>query len=190
MPYWECEMSEELLTRVKQHITSVQHRAINFGPALNEDVDDTESKLGFRLPEVLRLIYTNIGNGGFGPGRGGCLIGVRGGFEGTLGTIVAEYEGMKDGAKYLGLEWPAGLLPFCDWGDNISSCVSCIENRGAMYIAENCHIRRQSYDLDGFMEMWVNGIDILGSEASETLSSEIVNPFTGRKTTIRSRKPK
>lgn len=40
-------------------------------PALTEsEVEHAEQKIGYRLPELLRRIYTEIGDGGFGPDGG------------------------------------------------------------------------------------------------------------------------
>jgi hypothetical protein len=39
-------------------------------PASLEALERVESKLGFRLPDLLRRIYLEVGDGGFGPGYG------------------------------------------------------------------------------------------------------------------------
>ena len=47
-------------------------------PATEEQLLETEDLLGFPLPPLLRELYKQLANGGFGPGYG--LIGVTGGF--------------------------------------------------------------------------------------------------------------
>ena len=42
-------------------------------------VEAAEQSLGFYLPHLLREIYTQVGNGGFGPGYG--IDGTRGRFS-------------------------------------------------------------------------------------------------------------
>jgi hypothetical protein len=41
-----------------------------FAPATPEDVQATEQALGFALPPLLRAVYLQVANGGFGPGTG------------------------------------------------------------------------------------------------------------------------
>ena len=49
-----------------------------FPPATEDQIQETEQQLGFPLPPLLRLLYTEIANGGFGPGLG--IVGTPGGF--------------------------------------------------------------------------------------------------------------
>lgn len=49
-----------------------------FPPATEGQLWETEALLGFTLPPLLRLLYTSIGIGGFGPGYG--IIGALNGF--------------------------------------------------------------------------------------------------------------
>lgn len=51
-----------------------------FPPATEEQVQATETRLGFALPPLLRCLYLQVANGGFGPGLG--LPGVKGGYTG------------------------------------------------------------------------------------------------------------
>jgi SMI1 / KNR4 family (SUKH-1) len=60
-----------------------------FPPATEEQLHETEEALGFPLPPLLRLLYTRIANGGFGPGYG--IIGAIDGFplEDGMGDNIA-----------------------------------------------------------------------------------------------------
>lgn len=65
-----------------------------FPPASEEQVRQTEEKLGFALPISLRELYMHVANGGFGPGTG--LRGVTGGYsdydeDNTLATCYLSY---------------------------------------------------------------------------------------------------
>lgn len=51
-----------------------------YPPATEEQLHITEERLGFALPPLLRSLYGNVANGGFGPGLG--LHGVYGGYPG------------------------------------------------------------------------------------------------------------
>lgn len=44
-----------------------------YGPLLDEEIAESEELLGFTLPPFVRRVYTQVGNGGFGPGYGGVL---------------------------------------------------------------------------------------------------------------------
>src|SRR5215472_5374022 len=54
-------------------------------PATEMQLQKTEAILGFPLPPFIRLLYTELANGGFGPGGG--LRGAMGGY-GTVGTAL------------------------------------------------------------------------------------------------------
>lgn len=65
-----------------------------FPPATEAHVQRTESLLGFSLPPLLRILYSDLANGGFGPG-----FGLRGAVEGygTIGTpLPNEYHWLGD----------------------------------------------------------------------------------------------
>src|SRR5437588_8306477 len=65
-----------------------------YPPATPVMVGSAEQALGFALPPVLRRIYLEVGNGGFGPGYG--LIGVPGGAVDDTGhNIVELYQGFR-----------------------------------------------------------------------------------------------
>src|SRR5438552_9489750 len=58
------------------------------------DVAGDETRLGFALPSLMKRVYTEIGNGGFGPGYG--LIGLTNGVPDHTGeTGPAIYESLR-----------------------------------------------------------------------------------------------
>ncbi|MCW2144540.1 hypothetical protein BXY51_009146 [Actinoplanes cyaneus] len=74
-------------------------------PAAPAAVAEAEELAGQSLPSLLRRLYLEVGNGGFGPGYG--LLGLRGGHRaGGLDALT----GLK-----------GGVLILCDWGCGISS---------------------------------------------------------------------
>lgn len=178
-------MYGELAKRIKDYVISKQQRSIPFGPASLKDVEDAEAALGFSIPEILKSLYLVVGNGGFGPGQGGNIIGLRGGHASSPGTLVEQYEDIKRGAEYFGIKWRPGLLPFCDWGCTIFSCVDCNDPGLRVYLCEACHPQPLDYGLAEFMEMWIKGMDLLDQTASPRKNSTIVNPFTGKKSDMK-----
>src|SRR5512134_2461662 len=80
-------MSDILIARIKKRI-QVPEKAFSMGkyggkahiypPATLAPIEAAETAIGFRMPDLLRRLYLEIGNGGFGPGYG--LVGVEGGY--------------------------------------------------------------------------------------------------------------
>lgn len=80
-----------------------------------------ERELGFALPPLLRRVYTEIGDGWFGPGCG--LQGaISGHFHDDEYKRVSLAEVYHLNHKH---EWPDGLVPLVHWGCAIFSCVDC-----------------------------------------------------------------
>lgn len=118
-----------LISRLNQTL-----KGRRFPPLALAQIALAESTLGFELPPTLKSIYTEVGNGGFGPGQGllRLVSGVAGGFP--TETAVDWY---LEQCKYKVTEcdswdeqnpecfWMKGLLPICDWGCGIFSSVHC-----------------------------------------------------------------
>ena len=109
-----------------------------YPPATEEQLLATEDLLGFPLPPLLRELYKQLANGGFGPGYG--LIGVTGGFC-EVGSIVDGYAFHVKRSELIDLEhfqnrgkpedalklpdrvWPRYFLYLCDWGLATTTCI-------------------------------------------------------------------
>jgi hypothetical protein len=86
-----------------------------FPPATEEQLHETEEALGFPLPPLLRLLYTRIANGGFGPGYG--IIGAIDGFplEDGMGDNIAHgYLSAIDGCTLVRLDESA-MISRAQW---------------------------------------------------------------------------
>lgn len=73
-----------------------------------------ERQLGFGLPPLLRRLYAEVANGGFGPGPG--ILGVKGGQKNDHGKTVEDLyaemlEAVQENRRWI---WPPGLLPIVD----------------------------------------------------------------------------
>ena len=88
-------------------------------PADPAVVTDLEDALGFSLPPVLRRVYCEVADGGFGPGQGLLSLSAAADLYGQLRTseIVPR-----------GSEWPVGLLPVVDHDPSLD-CVECATGR-------------------------------------------------------------
>ena len=171
-------MTESVVARIKDRVIS-RTRVAPLVPATRVSVEQTEAKLGFSVPNLLKSLYLSVGNGGFGPG-GGEIVGLEGGHPSDLGTLAETYAQVREGAHFLGLEWRDGLLPFCAWGCNIFSCVDCKGAVHRLYLSQDCRVRELPYTLEDYFRMWADGLEIPLDAATQTDTVESINPFTGR----------
>ena len=101
-------------------------------PASPDAVQEAEDLMGHRLPRLLRRLYLEVGNGGFGPGYG--ILGVSGGHgDDYRNTAVDLYRRARSGAGSAWGSVPAGLLAVCYWGCAIYSFVDCADPRARMW---------------------------------------------------------
>jgi hypothetical protein len=120
---------KKLIERLKERVKD-PGRASDEGlakvhiPAKAKIVTAVERKLGFQLPDLLRGIYTQVGNGGFGPEYG--FIGIEGGAKPEGKTLVPQYNALQCLAKKNPYwRWPEQLLPVCYLGCGMWSCLDC-----------------------------------------------------------------
>src|SRR5438067_1521964 len=88
-PAWEMKVAEN----------DPQRATFTFPPATVEQLQETETLLGIALPLLLRTLYTELANGGFGPAYG--LRGAVGEFADATGTIVQHYQDLCEGRSLL-----------------------------------------------------------------------------------------
>ena len=134
-------------------------------------LNDAEQRLGMRLPPLLRRLYLEVANGGFGPGYG--LIGVSGGAGDDGGNTIAElYEGTCSETWRKDLpNWPDGVVRICYWGCAMYSVVDCSVPEFPMFHFEpnededvvgfpNCLIPHNR-TFEQYMAAWVDGFDLV-----------------------------
>jgi hypothetical protein len=149
-------------------------------PASPMEIALTESKLGFRLPPLLRQIY-GVANGGLGPGFGLLRIG-----EGA-DTLAAVYRSFADSSiapkpsepGFDQYPWPDRLLPICDWGCAIWSCLDCGTDGGAIVTASNGHaFANAGHTLESWLLAWLAGVDLSEDMFEPGPTRAGINPFT------------
>lgn len=132
-----------LIERLKAQVKSGQvptsaydwHRQHARKPVTQQELDHAEAILGFALPPLLKRVYLEIGNGGFGPAYGLFELYNEHQSQG-FDSIVQTYLDMRsmtqedidehwEGEDDKPTLWPEKLLMICDWGCNIYSCVDC-----------------------------------------------------------------
>ena len=125
-----------------------------------------ERDLGFEFPSLLKRLYSEIGNGGFGPGYG--LIGLSKGVPDDLGKTAPEiYRQFR--TRDTNWNWPVGLLPICHWGCAILSCIDCADSNFRMRIFDpNAHngndwsdaFFEESPDFETWIGAWSKGVNL------------------------------
>lgn len=146
---------------------SAQHSRLK--PISPTDISQDEKRLGFSLPPLMKRIYADIGNGGFGPGYG--LIGLTNGVPDDTGKtapeIYAQFRSLDSSEP--NWKWPPGLLPVCHWGCAILSCVDCADANFRMRIFDpNAHERgdwadsffEESASFEKWIADWVAGVNL------------------------------
>lgn len=114
-----------LLERIRDRgpLTNMEklEKAKVFPPVTEKELVRAERRLGFALPDFLRRVYSQVGNGGIGPSYG--LVGIPGGATDDLGRSVVDL--YKDYRKYCRKTWPERLLPVCHDGCAYYFCLDC-----------------------------------------------------------------
>jgi hypothetical protein len=152
-------------------------------PATSGLIKSSEKELGFRLPQLLRSLYTEIGNGGFGPFYG--FVGVDGGA--TLGegkTLVAMYKEMRNLKSENRIwKWPDRLLPVCSFGGGCWVCIDCKDQKLRLFMFDPNNLQEELegdeakvnwanafWDMDEFFPSWLD--EWLKGKTSRIFSSK------------------
>lgn len=140
-------------------------------PITPDGVIASEAALGFDLPPLLKVLYGEIGNGGFGPGYG--MLGLLNGATDDLReNAVAKLQALRVQTKEKdGVPWPTNLLPICNWGCAIYSCIDCSSLTHDMVIFDPNPHEDQCTDwsdsffseacgFDEWIQLWARGVDL------------------------------
>jgi hypothetical protein len=129
-------------------------------PATPQAVREAEAVIGHKLPRLLRRLYLEVGNGGFGPGYG--VLGLSGGHRVGGQTALDLYRQATPTSWRSVL--PAGLLPLCAWGCAIFSFTDCSHPDGRMWAwdpnggpAGREALFDQAVKLGDWLDRWVAG---------------------------------
>ena len=181
----ESTVKNDLFNRIKVYIET-NGKALPFAVASRNLIESAETVFGFSLPPLLRECYLEIGNGGFGPGLG--LIGVEGGYASDFGDIVARTDNSGPTIAKQAAYGGETCSRFAS-GDAIYSLASGAIRPSQIHTLADFNLWPQDYSLDGFFEMWMSGIDILShNHTPGEVDVEFINPFTGRKETLKKRR--
>jgi hypothetical protein len=129
-----------------------------------------ETHLGFALPPLLRDLYMNVANGGFGPGYG--LVGVRGGAtvsrggrESSLVPLYYRFLFRRTRKE----PWEDRYLPICTWGCTYYSFVDCAHPDAPVFAFDEnthgygpwgCAFALHAHSFEEWIQRWVDGEDL------------------------------
>jgi SMI1 / KNR4 family (SUKH-1) len=138
-------------------------------PVSRCDLDEAERLLGFPLPDLLRELYTEVGDGGFGPSHGflpllksAPEVKLANGSLPRIESAVELYQLFKEGdPENPSWSWPDGLLPILDWGCAIRSCADCL-TPSLPVIRDEPDVGRvkESPSLEQWLRSWIDGQDL------------------------------
>lgn len=160
-------------------------------PPLDEDaIARAEALLGRPLPPLLRDAYRHVGNGGFGPGYGLLPLIVPAGSTKTE-SVVDLYAVLRSSdPEDPSWSWPPHLVPFCEWGCAIRSCIDASSSEGAIVTFDpNVHepgepvstaLAETHGSLEAWFSDWLAGRRIwdLMFEPDPSRASTGINPVT------------
>lgn len=160
-----------------------------FPPLSRGRVEECERELGFKLPALLKRVYSEVANGGVGPREellglsGGklCEIDFATGEECDVMQIYEQFqdvfqihEDLEDEDLDVNWEWPKGVLPICDWGDQYATVLDCKSKSEDMIITcfdQVVNYKEAFQEKDGnifalpgvplqqWLEAWISGDD-------------------------------
>jgi hypothetical protein len=124
-----------LVSAIREKLTETPGQPSQSGPPLaplspavsGQELAQEEARLGFALPPLLRLLYTRVGNGGFGPGGG--LLSLRQISPKIDQSVATLYHQLHTSRATRGEQWQEGIVPFAQWGDFIFSCIDLASER-------------------------------------------------------------
>jgi hypothetical protein len=108
-----------------------------FGPAPLDLVEDAQRRFGFPIPSLLVRLWSEIANGGIGPGYG--IFGVEGGMTDEtvdlpLPDLYLEWKDYDEWVELVGRRAAERTVPICDWGCNTLSAIDCSTPDGNMLL--------------------------------------------------------
>lgn len=126
--------------------------AVGLEPAATEaGIAEAERVIGSPMPPLLRRLYMEVGNGGFGPG----VLGVPGcNYAGGTFEDIADL--LRNGPDPDG-KIPHGLVLLHDWGCAKWSLIDFRDPDGAMWGNDSGELFPENMNLSEWLAYWVEG---------------------------------
>lgn len=129
-------------------------------PASESDLARAEESLGFRLHPLLRRLYSEVADGGFGPEY--TLYPLAAGVLRTTAMASRAPTDLRNGER---LYWPFEAVAIMDWGCGMDAVVDCRSAEGTVLLVDpnpGLPDRAGEWFLDseslaGWLESWLDG---------------------------------
>jgi hypothetical protein len=197
---WQLSLSDAdqaLIDRIKHKIADGKAvtlkqeqwrcRVHAYPPAPLAEIEATETALGFQFPALIRELWLQVGNGGFGPGYGVIGVGTGVKIYDYDATLVQATDYLRQTADYLKKylddalaethlseehrldaeaaqadydQWYCNntFLIYCYWGCNVTTIVDCGDPDLPIYALDSTDISSHtSKTLRQFWQDWLDG---------------------------------
>lgn len=137
-------------------------------------IREVERAVGHPFDALLARVYTEVCDGGLGPGYGAMPL-----LHGGPGreSVLEMY------TEFRTANWPEELVPIWMWGCAIWSCV---DRDGRIVTSEPQGFNALEYDVRGWLVAWLDGVK-LWDDMFEDRDVTLMNPFTRKPTITKAR---
>jgi hypothetical protein len=126
-------------------------------PVPRKVVETAETQIGFRFPALLDRLWTEVGNGGFGPGYGLFGVNIEPSSELSMSIPNIYLQSIADESY----GWPKKLVLICDWGCAYYSAIDCSTPEGEIVkVLGELEPRPTGFSFARWMQDWVDGVDL------------------------------
>ena len=123
---------------------------------------------------MLRRIYAEVADGGFGPGYGLFPVQHARSEPGQDESLVQVRDKLAIDGR-----WPSQLVPLCDWGCAIWSCLDCRTDDGPIVtLSGEDPLANTGHDLRSWLRAWLAGTDLFDEMFEPGPTTMGINPFT------------
>jgi hypothetical protein len=196
-------MVDSIIAKLRERVaepTRVNDNADQFPrttppPVSTATMAEAEALLRQTIPPLLRDAYLHVGDGGFGPGYGLLHLLTN---EADPGETIVELHAAftatdPDDHSWA---WPTSLLPFCEWGCAIRSCVDASSPDGGVITFDpgtrgpgepmSLVFAQTHTSLREWFSDWLAGVDLwkIMYEPDPARARVGINPFTKEKIEI------
>ena len=176
-------MSDSLIHRLQERIRSEptvdhisRHTPRPRPPVSEWEIADAERRLGFSLPPLVRSLYTQVADGGYGPGNG-------------LIQLAGDPTSLVESRLWMNEEivpqwrWPEGFVEIVSWGCHYFSGIDCLHPSCPVFFYNHdlaigdgtladC-LFREAESLEEWLSAWLDGVNLWerGKQRRETRRS-------------------
>lgn len=121
-----------------------------YAPVNDEMLSFVELQLDVELPHFLKQIYSEISNGGIGPGYG--ITGIPGGHQSSWGDLIESTHVLRE-LEDCQESW----VPIIDWGCTEFTVIDCDDDEQVITVVEG-DFHFEDYSFNDMLEEWANSI--------------------------------